>query len=98
MTTTVRVDQETHAKIAALAEEMGLSMQETLARAVERFRRERFFDQADAAYAALRADPEAWAEELTERALLENTLMDGLEDDPYPLDEEDARVAAAAQR
>jgi hypothetical protein len=28
--------------------------------------------------------PEPWAEELEERRLFESTLMDGLEDDPWP--------------
>jgi hypothetical protein len=32
-------------------------------------------------YAALRADTEAWAEELKERKLWEATLMDGLDPD-----------------
>lgn len=31
--------------------------------------------------AALKADPEAWAEELAERKLWEATLMDGLDPD-----------------
>jgi hypothetical protein len=56
-------------------------MQEVLARAVEDYRRKRILDQTNAAYAALRADPDAWAEVLAERAELENTLADGLEDD-----------------
>jgi hypothetical protein len=34
----------------------------------------------DAAYARLQADPVAWEEELAERALLENTLAEGLDD------------------
>jgi hypothetical protein len=32
-------------------------------------------------YARLRRDPVAWAEELAERALWDNTLLDGLEND-----------------
>ena len=45
-------------------------------------RRERIIAQTNAAYAKLRADPEAWAEELAERKLWDNTLADGLEEEP----------------
>lgn len=41
----------------------------------------RFFEQANAAYAALRADPAEWSEELAERAAWDATLLDGLHDD-----------------
>jgi hypothetical protein len=57
---------------------------------VQRFSsEEEFWDAFEAAYAALRADPDAWAEELAERALWDTTLMDGLWDDPY----DDPRIA-----
>ena len=42
-----------------------------LERAVEHYRREQFFVELDAAYARLQADPVAWADELAERAELE---------------------------
>jgi hypothetical protein len=42
--------------------------------------RERFFAELHAAYARLRADPTAWEEELAERAELEGTLADGLDE------------------
>jgi hypothetical protein len=52
--------------------------------------------------ARLRRDPVAWAEELEERRLFENTLMDGLEDGPRWEDEEGecagAQANASAQR
>jgi len=44
----------------------------------------------DAAFKALKADPVAWAEELEERRLSENTLMDGL--DPNEIWTEDGNV------
>ena len=58
-------------------------------------RREAFLRTADEAYARLQADPVLWAEELAERRLLEGTLMDDLEDDPWPYEEE-AQLAALA--
>ena len=42
--------------------------------------RERFFTELDAANAHLRSDPTAWEEELAERAELEGTLADGLDE------------------
>jgi hypothetical protein len=42
---------------------------------------EEFVKGLAADFAALRADPEAWAEELAERALWDNTNADGLEDE-----------------
>lgn len=80
-TTTLRVDTQTQEKVRRLSCEMGISMQEVLAQAVEAYRRQYLFDAADRAYAALRADPQAWAEELEERKLWDNTLLDGIEDE-----------------
>jgi hypothetical protein len=41
--------------------------------------RKLFFEQLNAGYAELRADPVAWAEHLAERKLWDATLMDGLD-------------------
>ena len=49
-----------------------------LERAVENYRREQFYAEFNAAFERLRADPVAW--ELAERAELEGTLADGLND------------------
>ena len=78
--TTVRVSEETHALLRKLAAATGEPMQRVLERAVENYRREQFSAEFNAACARLRADPVAWEEELAERALLENTLADGLDD------------------
>lgn len=55
-----------------------------LLRLPDRIRRWWFMRRVNASFARLRRDPVAWAEELEERRLYENTLMDGLEDDPWP--------------
>ena len=88
--TTVRISERTHRTLKELARTSGQPMQTILENVIEEERRRRFFDEADIAYARLRADPEAWAEELEERALWDNTLMDGLEDEP-PYDRPSAR-------
>jgi succinate dehydrogenase/fumarate reductase flavoprotein subunit len=78
---TVRVKPETHLALRELAEQGHESMQDVLARAVEMYRRHRILEETNAAYAALRADPEQWQEVLDERAEWESTLLDDLEND-----------------
>jgi hypothetical protein len=43
--------------------------------------RQRLLEATNAAYAALRENPSEWEEELAERRLWENTLLDGLNPD-----------------
>ena len=76
--TTVRVKEETRAALRELANQTNQSMQDVLARAVELYRRERILEETNAAYAALRADPQHWQEEQQERAAWDATLADGL--------------------
>lgn len=80
-TLTVRIGKEAHEVLRELASQTGESMPTVLAKALEEYRRKRFWEEANAAWAALRADPQAWQEELEERALWDATLMDGLEDE-----------------
>ena len=61
-------------------------MHQVLARALDLYQRHRFWQDVNEAYARLRADPKAWAEELAERALWDTALADGLEDFPYEAD------------
>jgi hypothetical protein len=78
--TTVRVTSHTHAVLRELAAATGESMQDVLESAVEQYRRERFFADLREAYARLAADRAAWEEELAERAELDGTLADGLDE------------------
>lgn len=79
-TTTVRARRETHEKLRRLSAESGKPIPEVLDEAVELLERERLLDATNAAFAALRRDPEAWEAELAERRLWEATLADGQED------------------
>jgi AbrB family looped-hinge helix DNA binding protein len=45
--------------------------------------RERLFDAYHAEMAALRQDPDAWAEEIADQQLLDETLADGLEPEDW---------------
>ena len=54
-------------------------MQAVLEKAVELYRRQRFLEEANRGFAALRGDSKAWKQELAERELWEQSLGDGLE-------------------
>jgi hypothetical protein len=50
-----------------------------LARAVEEYWGRRLMEEHNAAYAAVRDNPDAWSDECNERALWDATLSDALE-------------------
>lgn len=78
-TTTIRISEQTHRTLARLAREAGTPMNEVVEQAIELYRRQRIIREANEAYSALRADPEAWAEVQAERTAWEATLADGLD-------------------
>ena len=77
--TTVRISKETHRALRSLATQRQVPIGELIAHMVKRLQRHELLEQTNAAYAALRNDPEAWQEELKERAVWETTLADGIE-------------------
>ncbi len=80
MSKLIRIDESTLQKLKRLEKDTGLSKQAILHQAVDNFLREKILRGINDAYEALRQDPEAWKEELEERALWDVTLSDGLED------------------
>ncbi len=78
-TTTIRVSTHTHNLLRELAQRSGMSMQSVLEHALEQYRRQQFIEIANAAYAALRADADAWDDLERERLDWDQTLADGLE-------------------
>lgn len=77
-TTTIRVSDKTHRLLARLAHDSGQPMTEVVDAAIELYRRRRILEHANAEYAALRADPAAWADVQAERATWDGTIADGL--------------------
>ena len=77
--TQVRVSNTTHQMLRSLAAEVGESMQTVLEQAVEQYRRRRFLEGLNQDFKALKENPQAWQEELAERALWDKTLLDGAE-------------------
>ena len=79
----VQMSEASHQLLEELAEQTGQTMMDILDKALDSYRRKLFFEQLNAGYAELRADPEAWAEHLAERKLWDATLLDGLEPDEH---------------
>jgi len=78
MSLNIRIDEATHATLKELAEKDDASLQEEVRRAVEAYRRERFFAELSASYA--RMTPEQRAEEAAELALWDVTLPEDWSD------------------
>lgn len=74
--TTIRVTDETHRRIAELAQRTGDPMTEVVSRAVDALERQVFFSEVNERYEKLRADPEAWNEIEHERAIEGAALRD----------------------
>jgi predicted transcriptional regulator len=77
-TTTIRVTKELYNAIRALSSQQNDTVQTVLEEAVKEYKRRRFFEQMDAAFARLRADEADWKEELSERRAWDGLLMDGI--------------------
>jgi len=75
---TIRISDSAHSTLRDLAQAEGKSMLTLLDEAVETLRRQRFLEQVNAAYAALRKDAAVWDEIEKERATWDATLGDGL--------------------
>jgi predicted transcriptional regulator len=71
-----------HDVLQELAETSGSSMQAVLEQALEQYRRQQVLEATNAAYAALRAAPAAWAPLEQERLAWEQIQATGLET-PY---------------
>jgi hypothetical protein len=83
--TTVRVSEATRDLLRRLAEKEGTAMQKVLERALEVYRRRRFLERVNAAYASLRSDRRAWSAIQVERKAWDSTLSDGLPATPAKL-------------
>jgi len=80
-TPTVRLSEASHRLLREMADQSGETMLEILDKALDAYRRKMFFENLNSGYAALKADPQAWAAMQDERKAWEATLMDGLDSD-----------------
>ena len=74
-TTTIRVDEATHAQLLDLSKATGASLIDTVREAAEALRRQRFAHQVADELAALRNDAEAWERYVAQS---DNAVGDGL--------------------
>jgi hypothetical protein len=77
--TGISISETAHRQLRELAEWSGVSLAEALEGAVKEQYDRQFWAAVNAGYAALRADPKAWAEVEAERRAWDATLMDGLD-------------------
>lgn len=80
-TAMMRVRKDIHDTLRGIAEEEHVSMQDVLARAIESYRRQRFLEDTNRAFAALKADDSSWEHMQQEQEVFAGTLMDGLSKD-----------------
>jgi hypothetical protein len=77
--TSIRIDKQALGVLRELARKQHQPLQTVLSQLIEHYRRQKFLEEVNQAFAALRDDPVAWGEEQQERALWDSTLEDGLE-------------------
>jgi hypothetical protein len=77
VSTTIRVNEKTRDRFAALSRATGRPMTELLDEAADALERRVFFDQLAARYSELRGDRLAWAEIEAERSTEGPSLADG---------------------
>lgn len=77
----VSISDEAHKILIELSAQEGSPIDVILDRAVELYRRQKFLEQANATFQALKDNSDEWEEELKERELWDNTLSDGVEDE-----------------
>jgi hypothetical protein len=78
MALTVRIDEATHALLKQLADDDNLNLNEELALAVKARKKEKFFAEMRAGYAAMTAEQRG--EDAAEMAPWDGALGDGLDD------------------
>lgn len=76
---TVRISPKGHQILTLLAAKTRSTMPEILDEALESYRRQKFLEDANTAYDALRKDKKAWQAYRKELAALDGTLSDGLD-------------------
>jgi len=78
---TVRIDDESHAILQEISKQEKEPMQRIVRKAVENYKRDLFLRKCNEAYSTLKSDTGAWKEELGEREAWDVTISDGLKED-----------------
>lgn len=80
-TTTIRVSREVYNTIKSLAQQQNENIQDIIENAVKEYKKKKFFENLNSAYAKLKTDSKGWEEEAEEREEWDAVLSDGLEND-----------------
>jgi hypothetical protein len=81
MPATMRISPGSWKSLKDISDCANESMQAILDKAIEMYRRQWFLEQANRAFAALKANSDAWQDETEERTLWDVAMRDGLEGD-----------------
>jgi hypothetical protein len=79
--TTIKVSAQTRDRLKRLADEDHLTMDAELTRTLDKAEEARFWDGVRADYARLQANPQEWADYVSELAGWDYTAGDGLADE-----------------
>ena len=79
--TSIQISEKSLEIVRNISERNGLQMSDVLDKAVETYRREVFLDDTNRAFETLKEGSDSWQEELEERALWEDTLSDGVNEE-----------------
>ena len=78
---TVRIDEESHALLKAIKRQEEESAQAIIRKALEDYRRKLFLKKCSDAYSSFRENKKTWKEELVENETWDSTVGDGLKKD-----------------
>lgn len=74
----VRVDPQTHGRLAAIADSSGVSLTVALSRSVAAYERQLFFERLNDGFAKLRANAKLWKQYQDESRAWDRASTDGL--------------------
>lgn len=94
---TIRVSRSTHEVLRDLATRSNATITAVVDEAVRDLRRKKFWADFNAACEALQADPAGWADLRQEDAAWEQTLADGLEEEPQSDEQQKRRGKPGAR-
>ncbi|HEY5087780.1 MAG TPA: hypothetical protein VII66_10525 [Gemmatimonadaceae bacterium] len=75
---TTRILDADHKLLRELSEQTGKQQQEIVHDALDMYRRDQLLEEINTAFGRLKADPKAWADELSERRAWDDTVADGM--------------------
>ena len=93
----IRINPADHHLLKELAQAQGASLPDTLHLAIKALQRKTLLEEANAGYAALRTDPQAWAVEQAERSIWDRAEVNDAGGPAYDAGAPNAKKKAAAK-